>query len=215
MVGGEVLRLALDHPGIGEVVAVARRSTGITHKKLKEVIHTDFLKWDSIGDALKGYDAAFYCIGAYTGTLPEGKFEEVLAGYCTAFSAALYERSPGAAFCFLSGAGADQSMKSRTNFARFLGMAENALLHLGFPRVAIFRPGYIYPIQPRKEPNIMYRISRSVYPVVSRIYPNIGLTSAELARAMLAVGLDPDVWQGGPVLANRDIKSVAGKHQAL
>ena len=41
----------------------------------------------------------------------------------------------------------------RIAFARYKGEAENALLAAGFHAVYIFRPAYIYPVKPRKEPN--------------------------------------------------------------
>jgi hypothetical protein len=42
MVGGYALRYALDHARVGGVTAVGRKPTGITHPKLKEVLHQDF-----------------------------------------------------------------------------------------------------------------------------------------------------------------------------
>jgi hypothetical protein len=50
------------------------------------------------------------------------------------------------------------------SFARFKGEAENALLARGFARVYIFRPAYIYPVTPRREPNFSYRLLRAIYP---------------------------------------------------
>jgi len=38
-------------------------------------------------------------------------------------------------------------------FARYKGEAEKALLAEGFSSAYIFRPAYIYPVEPRKEPN--------------------------------------------------------------
>ena len=38
-------------------------------------------------------------------------------------------------------------------FARYKGEAEKALIAAGFPRVYMFQPAYIYPVEPRKEPN--------------------------------------------------------------
>jgi uncharacterized protein YbjT (DUF2867 family) len=72
--------------------------------------------------------------------------------------------SPDAAFSFLSGNGADPTGRSRLAFARYKGEAEKALLAAGFPRVYIFRPAYIYPVEPRKEPNFSYRLMRAIYP---------------------------------------------------
>ena len=59
-------------------------------------------------------------------------------------------------------------------FARYKGEAENALLAAGFPRVYIFRPAYIYPVQPRKEPNFSYRLLRAIYPAFRVLVPQPG-----------------------------------------
>ena len=56
-------------------------------------------------------------------------------------------------------------------FARYKGEAEKSLLAAGFPRVYIFRPAYIYPVEPRKEPNFSYRLLRAIYPVFRLLFP--------------------------------------------
>jgi N-acetyl-gamma-glutamylphosphate reductase len=42
MVGGYALRYALAHPSVGLVTSIGRRRVGISHPKLKEVMHQDF-----------------------------------------------------------------------------------------------------------------------------------------------------------------------------
>jgi uncharacterized protein YbjT (DUF2867 family) len=159
-------------------------------------------------DILENQDAVLYCLGAYTGAVPDDLFREITVDYTIAFAKALHKASPQAAFCFLSGQGADQAEGSRMAFARCKGAAENALLKIGLPRVHIFRPGYIYPVTPRKEPNLMYTISRFIYPLVSRIYTNIGISSEDLARAMVHAGLYGTDEYENPVLENKDIRSM-------
>ena len=209
MIGGLVLRYALDDPGIASVTSIGRRATGVDHPKLREMTHGDFTEFGPVEAELKGKDLALFCLGAYTGAVADEEFRKITVDYTVAFAEALFERSPGAAFCLLSGAGADQTEKSRISFARYKGMAENALLALGFQRVHIFRPGYIYPVTPRDEPNITYRIMRSVYPAVRRLYPNIGISSEDLAKAMLHAGLKGTPGHSSPVLENRDIRRFA------
>ena len=75
-------------------------------------------------------------------------------------------------------------------FARDKGAAENIILDLVFEKTYIFRPGYIYPNTPRKEPNFSYKLMRLLYkPILSKIYPNIGISSEDLAEAMVEIGL--------------------------
>ena len=143
-----------------------------------------------------------------TGAVPDDLFRQITVDYTLALARALHKASPRAAFCFLSGQGADPTEKSRMAFARYKGAAENALLDIGFPRVHIFRPGYIYPVTPRKEPNLMYTISRFLYPLVRRIYPNIGISSEDLANAMVHAGLYGTGENENPILENKDIRAM-------
>jgi hypothetical protein len=211
MVGGCALRLCLEHTDVSHGTSLGRHTTGMEHTKLGDVVHTDFLDYTAIGKKLVGHELALYCLGVYTGAVPEDEFKKITVDYTLAFAEALKKSSPQAAFCFLSGQGADPAEKSKVAFARYKGMAENGLLSIGFQRVHIFRPGYIYPVTPRKEPNLMYTLFRPAYPVLRIIYPNIGISSEDLAHAMVQVRLDNQVIGNNPILENKDIREVAAK----
>ncbi|HEY3450511.1 MAG TPA: NAD-dependent epimerase/dehydratase family protein [Myxococcales bacterium] len=86
MVGGYALRLSLEHPDVRAVTVVGRRPTGVTHAKLREVLHADFADCGPLAEALAGHDAALYCIGAYTGTVPDAEFRKVTVDYTVAFA---------------------------------------------------------------------------------------------------------------------------------
>jgi len=58
------------------------------------------------------------------------------------------------------------------SFARYKGEAENALLASGFASAYIFRPAYIYPVTPRREPNFGYRLLRAIYPAFRVLFPS-------------------------------------------
>jgi uncharacterized protein YbjT (DUF2867 family) len=206
MVGGCALRICLENPEVSLVTVIGRSRTGINHAKLREVVIEDFTDYSALEDTLENQDGAIYCLGAYTGSVPSDLFREITVDYTVAFAKALHKASPQTAFCFLSGQGADQTEQSRVAFARYKGAAEKALLDTGFPRVHIFRPGYIYPVTPRKEPNLMYTISRLLYPVLRRVYPNIGIPSENLAAAMVHAGLYGTGENENPVLENKDIR---------
>ena len=210
MVGGLVLRHALESPNVESVLTVGRRITGQEHEKLQERVHADFSDCAPIADALEDFDAAIFCLGTYTGTVPGAEFRKITVDYVVEFARTLVVRSPGATFCLLSGQGADRTEKSRIAFARYKGAAENQLLELGFPRVHVFRPGYIYPVTPRDEPNLSYRVLRWLYPLLRRVYPDIGISSDDLARAMLGAALDTD-GELRETLENRDIRAWAAK----
>ena len=210
MVGGSALRICLQNPDVSRVTVLVRSRTGMNDARLREVVVDDFNDYSALTNVLENQDVALFCLGAYTGAVPDDLFRQITVDYTLAFARALHQASPQAAFCFLSGQGADQTEKSRMAFARYKGAAEKALLEIGFPRVHLFRPGYIYPVTPRKEPNIVYTITRFLYPLLRRIYPNLGISSEDLAAAMVYAGLYGTGEIENPVLENKDIRSMKG-----
>jgi uncharacterized protein YbjT (DUF2867 family) len=208
MVGGHAVRYALDNPAVGAVTAIGRRKFGISHPKLKEVLHQDFADCSVLAGALSGQDAAVFCLGAYTGAVPDRELRKVTVDYTIAFARVLLTAGPDAAFSFLSGSGADPTGQSRLAFARYKGEAENALLAAGFSHVYIFRPAYIYPVQPRKEPNFGYRLLRGIYPAFRVLFPNQVIRTDDLARAMVDLAFRKTGEPGSLVLENRDIRAM-------
>jgi uncharacterized protein YbjT (DUF2867 family) len=208
MVGGYALRYALEHPNVGLVMSIGRRKVGVSHSKLTEVLHSDFADCSALTEVLKGQDAAIFCLGTYTGVVTDAELRRVTVDYAVEFARVLRVGSPDAAFSFLSGNGADPTGRSRMAFARYKGEAEKALLGAGFPRVYIFRPAYIYPVEPRKEPNFSYRLLRGIYPVFRVLFPNQVIRADDLARAMVDVAVGRGGEHGGVVLENRDIRAI-------
>jgi uncharacterized protein YbjT (DUF2867 family) len=208
MVGGYALRYALEHPFIGGVTAIVRRNLGISHPKLKEVLHRDFADCSALAEMLSGQDAAVFCVGAYTGAVPDAELHKITVDYSVEFARVLRGSSRDAAFSFLSGSGADPTGQSRMAFARYKGEAENVLLASGFLRLYIFRPAYIYPVEPRKEPNLSYRLMRRIYPVFRALFPNQVIRADDLARAMVDVVTAGTGAAPSQVFENRDIRSM-------
>ena len=206
MVGGYALRYALENSAVGTVTSIGRRKLGISHPKLKEVLHPDFADCSAL--ALSGQDAALFCLGAYTGAVTDAELRTITVNYPVEFARVLRSSSPGAGFSFLSGSGADPTGRSRIPFARYKGEAENALLAAGFPHVYLFRPAYIYPVEPRKEPNFSYRLLRTIYPAFRALFPNQVIRADDLARAMVDVVVSETRQRGGSVFENRDIRAM-------
>src|SRR5579864_6910654 len=209
MVGGYVLRYALDHPSVDLVTVIGRRKLGISHPKLKEVLHQDFTDCTALAGALSDQNAAVFCLGVYTGAVPDAEFRKITVDYTVEFARVLRASSPDAAFSFLSGMGADQTGRSRVPFARYKGEAENALLGAGFPHLYVFRPAYIYPVEPRKEPNFGYRVLRAVYPAMRLLFPNQAIRADDLARAMVEVVYEGNGEARSRVFENSDINAMA------
>lgn len=206
MIGSAILEICLSDPEIESVISITRKPIGLSHPKLIQVIHTDFTDFMPIEAHFSEIDLCFYCVGVYTGQVSRDLFRKITVDFTISFAEMLKNQSPSATFCFLSGQGADKSEKSKIMFALDKGIAENRLIKLGFPQLNIFRPGYIYPVKARKEPNLLYRVSRVIYPFLKYIYPNIGITSTDLANAMFYIGMqgtDQTVYE------NSDIRRIS------
>jgi len=210
MVGGYALRYALENAGVGGVTAIVRRKLGISHPKLREVLHSDFADCSSLSHVLSGQDAAVFCLGAYTGAVSDAELRRITVDYTIEFTRVLHGSSPDAVFSFLSGSGADPTGRSRIAFARYKGEAENALIAAGFPSVYILRPAYIYPVEPRKEPNLTYRLLRAIYPAFQLLFPNQVIRADDLAHAMVDVAVQ-GTDRGAKVFENRDIRAMVNR----
>ena len=208
MVGGYALRYALEDTAVGAVTAIGRKKLGISHPKLKEVLHPDFADCSALATPLTGQDAAVFCLGTYTGAVTEAQLRTITVDYTVELARVLRSSSPDAAFSFLSGNGADPTGQSRFPYARYKGEAERALLAAGFAHVYIFRPAYIYPVEPRKEPNFSYRLLRAIYPVFRVLFPNQVVRADDLARVMVDAAVHGTPQRDGPVFENRDIRAM-------
>jgi len=215
MVGGYALRYALDNSAVGGVTSIGRKKLAISHPKLNEVLHQNFAHCSALADVLAGQDAAIYCLGTYTGSVSDEQLRAITVDFTIEFARVFGSSSPDAGFSFLSGNGADPTGRSRLAFARYKGEAENALLAAGFPSVYIFRPAYIYPVEPRKEPNFSYRFMRAIYPTFRLLFPNQVIRADELAEAMVDVVVRGAGERRSLVLDNRDIRAMVESFQPL
>jgi uncharacterized protein YbjT (DUF2867 family) len=98
MVGGYALRYALEHPSVGGATVIGRRKLGISHPKLKEVLHRDFADCSALAETLSGQDAAVFCLGAYTGSVPDAELRTITVNYTIEFARVLRVSNPDAAF---------------------------------------------------------------------------------------------------------------------
>jgi uncharacterized protein YbjT (DUF2867 family) len=205
MVGQLVEAKCLQHPDINQVHSVLRRSSGRSHAKLTEHIREDFNHWQDMHDTLANIDQVIFCLGAYTGSLPDDQFKAVTVDMPLQLGSQLLKANPNAGFILLSGQGADTKETSRVAFAKYKGMAENQLMALGLGDFHSVRPSYIYPDEPRIEPNIAYRIYRIIYPLIKRLGNNFSVSSSHLAAVMVHLALHGD---RRTILENKDIVSL-------
>ncbi len=202
MIGSLVLDNCLKSQEVSQVISFSRKSSGMEHPKLEEIILGDFTDYSEYTATFKDVDIVFFCIGVYTGQVPEDQFKVITVDYAVSLAEVLKAQSPKATYCLLSGQGADRTEKSRVSFAKYKGMAENRIAEMGLGGFYSFRPGYIYPVTPRAEPNMMYSVSRKLYPILKLFGKNTSIKSTELASVMFNVGL---AGAEKEVLENRDM----------
>src|ERR1700746_1743580 len=106
MVGGYALRYALDSSVVKTVTSIGRRKLGISHPKLKEVLHQNFADCSPLAEALSNQDAVVYCLGTYTGSVSDEQLRVITADYTMEFAGGFRDSSPHAAFWFFGGGGA-------------------------------------------------------------------------------------------------------------
>lgn len=205
MTGSLVLEYCLQDAQIHEVVSLVRRASGKQHEKLKEVLVDDFLNPVLEPALLEQLDAVCYCQGIYTGAAPADAFRQITVDYPLALAKLVKQYSPQARFCLLSGQGADRTEKSRMMFAKDKGAIENLLAAMGFKSFHAFRPAYIYPVTPRKEPNFVYTISRIIYPLIRLFGKKLSIRSTELAKAIYLTAIHGNAKE---ILENEDILNI-------
>ena len=189
MIGQLILNRCLNDAAVGGVISLVRRPMEIEHPKLREIVLDDFLDYTSQHAHFTSVDAVYYCVGVYTGAVDRERFRQITIDYPMALARAVQLVSPKSSFVLLSGQGADRKEKSRLMFALDKGIVENQLLSLWGNQFYACRPGYIYPVQKRKEPNFSYSLSRKLYPILKHLGKKFSITSEELAQAMFYIGL--------------------------
>lgn len=206
MVGEGVLHECLIHPDIEEVLIINRKPIGISHSKLKEIVHTDFFDLTSIKDQLAGYDACFFCLGISSVGINAEVYYKTTYTLTMNVARTLSQLNPEMTFCYVSGAGTDGTEKGRIEWARVKGKTENDLMKLPFRQVYAFRPGFIKPIPGLPKTHPFYKYITWLFPLGRTIYPTGFCTMQELALSMInLVNLAYDK----KVIMGKDIISLA------
>ncbi len=185
MVGEGVLIECLAHPQISEVLSVTRRSTAMSHPKLKEYLVPDFLSLKEDDGNLNGYDACFFCAGISSVGMKEAEYSHITYDTTIHFANVLLQQNPQMTFIYVSGKGTDRSEKSRFMWARVKGKTENALAGLPFKKVYNFRPGFMKLTQGQKNALRMYKYIGWMYPFLKVVLPNGTSTLQQVGKAMI------------------------------
>jgi hypothetical protein len=193
MVGEGVLHECLLHPEVESVLVINRKSCGVKHEKLKEIIHKDFFNLSSIKEQLAGYNACYFCAGVSSVGKKEEDYKRLTYDLTLSLANTLIkiygERSRTITFCYVSGVGTDSTEKGRSMWARVKGKTENDLLKLPFKAAYMFRPGFIKPTKGLQNAYKAYKFFTPFYPVFRKLFPKYVVTLEEIGRAMINVTL--------------------------
>jgi nucleoside-diphosphate-sugar epimerase len=187
MVGEGVLIELLQNSKVESVLVATRRSTGVSHSKLKEVIYSDFFAITETNKELGGYDACFYCAGISSNGLTEEVYTKITYDTTMHFAKVLKALNPNIVFNFISGASTDSSEKGKAMWARVKGKTENALQALFPGKEFNFRPALMKPFPQQKHIYGYNKWVMKLYPVLSLVFP--ACTLQELAQAMIKTAL--------------------------
>ncbi len=187
MVGEGVLHECLQHPQVEAVLVINRKPCGITHPKLKEIIHTDFFDLSAIENRLSGYNACFFCLGVSSVGMKEAPYYKATYTLTMHVAQTLSRLNPGMTFCYVSGAGTDSSEKGRSMWARVKGKTENDLMKLPFKQAFAFRPGYMHPTKGLKNTLPVYKYMGWLYPVFRILSPGSVNTLSQIGLAMINI----------------------------
>ena len=187
MVGEGVLHVCLNSPDVESVLVLNRKPCGVTHPKLKEIIHKDFMDLTSIEDQLAGYSAGYFCAGVSSIGKKENEYRKITYDLTLNFANSLVQLNPEMVFTYVSGVGTDSTEKGKSMWGRVKGKTENDLLKLPFKDVYLFRPGYIHPIKGLQNTYKVYKALSPLYPVFEKLFPNYVGTLKELGNSMIYV----------------------------
>lgn len=189
MVGEGVLHESLKHPDVEQVLVINRKPCGVSHPKLKEIIHADFFNLTPIESQLSGYNACFFCLGVSSVGMKESEYKKMTYDLTLNFANTLLKHNPDMVFEYISGAGTDSTEQGRLMWARVKGKTENDLMKLPFKKVYALRPGYIHPGKGLKNTHKGYAFITWMYPLLKVVAPNTGSTIEELGQAMIKLPL--------------------------
>ncbi|TPD67207.1 NAD-dependent epimerase/dehydratase family protein [Flavobacterium microcysteis] len=203
MVGEGVLLECLENSAVTKVLMVNRKPSVLKHSKLEELIVPDFMKLEQHAEALKGYDACFYCAGISSVGKNEADFTHITYDTTLAFAQTLASLNPNMVFTYVSGSHTDSSEKGKIMWARVKGRTENALQKLSFKAEYNFRPGFMKPFKEQKNVKTIFKIIIPLFPI---FFPKSSLTMEQVGQAMINA-----VRKGYPksILEIQDIKELA------
>jgi uncharacterized protein YbjT (DUF2867 family) len=147
-VGGAVVAELLAIPDCREVVMATRKPIAAKSRVRNVVLDTSATDFAERTTALahevlsQGPVSAVSCVGVGSGSMrwSEEELKQLEVGVVGSFARGCHDAGI-TQFCLLSAVGS--TARSRFRYVRVMGMKEDTVRHIGFVRLAIFRPGII------------------------------------------------------------------------
>jgi uncharacterized protein YbjT (DUF2867 family) len=205
MVGEGVLLECLKHSGVEQVLVINRKPGGVSHPKLREIIHGDFFDLKPIEQQLTGLNACFFCLGVSSVGMSKDEYRHITYDLTLNVAQLLAKLNPVTTFCYVTGKSTDGSEQGSVAWARVKGATENALLRL-FKQAYMFRPGFMKATQGQKNVKSYYTFIAWLYPIGRALYPAGFCTLQEVGQAMIKAAI-----KGYPkqILEVKDIVALA------
>lgn len=184
MVGEGVLHVCLNHPDVEKVVVIGRKTCGVNHPKLKEIILTDFFNPSTLQGKLSEYSACFFCLGVSSVGMSEEQYFKLTHTLTIGFAQECVKQNPEMTFCYVSGASTDSTEQGKTMWARVKGKTENDLTKI-FKNAFNFRPAGMIPMEGMKNTLKIYKYLGWLIPVFKLITPDSICKLEDVGKAMV------------------------------
>jgi len=206
LIGSELLTILLNQSEYAEVVILVRKSTGIQHSKLKELV-IDYDQLDNYADGITGH-AIFSCLGTTNNKTPDKNIYRKIDHDYPVKLAQLGLKNDVKQFHLVSSLGADS--KSSTFYLKLKGETDDDIQKVGLKTVHIYQPSFI--TGDRKE----YRLSEKILiPIMKFIDPLLfgsfkkyrSISAQTIAMAMFKQSITND--EGVFIHPSDNIKQIA------
>ena len=184
LIGRELLSLLLEQKEFENVKIFVRKSIGIQHNKLTEII-TDFTKLQSISGSING-DVIFCCLGSTKSKTPDlNDYRKIDHDYPLFFANEGIKNGLGQ-FHLVSALGANA--KSSNFYTKMKGETEDELKQLSIPSIYIYQPSFLRGNRPENRPleKVALFIMKLIDPLlVGNLKKYQSINAITVAKAMI------------------------------
>lgn len=196
LIGRGVLRECLLDSDVSEVKLIGRSKIDpafhIPTTKLSELVMPDMFDYSKVESELSGFDACFICLGIAAKDMSnEAQYERITYTLTLASAEVLAKLNPNITITYVSGAGTDGTVQSKSLWMRVKGKTEQALLALPIKQAFMFRPLAVQAMNGEVARNGLYRVAffltTPVISIARWLMPKYIVTTEQMGRAMLSV----------------------------